>query len=67
MTDEEKNEFYKHITHDWTEPTNRLLYKVEGAQEFTALMFIQSQQPMDYNYPDRKWGLYLYVNQVFIM
>ena len=67
VSDEEYNEFYKHITHDWTEPADRLYYKAEGAQEFTALMFIPSQQPMDYNYRDSKWGLSLYVNRVFIM
>ena len=67
VSDEEYNEFYKHVTHDWTEPADRLYYKAEGAQEFTALMFLPSQQPMDYNYRDTKWGLSLYVNRVFIM
>ncbi|SMF39673.1 molecular chaperone HtpG [Pseudobacteriovorax antillogorgiicola] len=67
VSEEEYNEFYKHVTHDWSEPTERIYYKAEGAQEFTALMFIPSQQPFDYNYRDTKWGLSLYVNRVFIM
>lgn len=67
VTDEEYNEFYKHVTHDWNEPQDRIYYKAEGSQEFKALMFIPSKQPMDYNYRDTKWGLTLYVNRVFIM
>lgn len=67
VSDDEYNEFYKHVTHDWSNPADRLFYKAEGSQEFTALMFIPSQQPMDYNYRDTKWGLTLYVNRVFIM
>ncbi|NRA66295.1 MAG: molecular chaperone HtpG [Pseudobacteriovorax sp.] len=67
VKDEEYNEFYKHVTHDWTEPVERVFYKAEGSQEFRALMFIPSKQPMDYNYRDAKWGLSLYVNRVFIM
>lgn len=67
VSDEEYNEFYKHVTREWTEPADRLYYKAEGAQEFTALIFFPSQVPMDYNYRETKWGLTLYVNRVFIM
>lgn len=67
VTDDEYTEFYKHVTHDWTPPVDRIFYKAEGSQEFTALMFIPGQVPMDYNYRDTKWGLSLYVNRVFIM
>ncbi len=67
VTEDEYTEFYKHVTHDWVPPVDRIFYKAEGSQEFTALMFIPGQVPMDYNYRDTKWGLSLYVNRVFIM
>jgi molecular chaperone HtpG len=67
VKDEEYNEFYKHVSRDWSEPFERIHYRAEGSQEFTALMFIPGAVPFDYNYRDTKWGLSLYVNRVFIM
>ncbi|MCX6128332.1 MAG: molecular chaperone HtpG, partial [Proteobacteria bacterium] len=67
VKDEEYQEFYKHVSHDWGEPFDRIHYRAEGSQEFTALMFIPGAVPFDYNYRDSKWGLSLYVNRVFIM
>jgi molecular chaperone HtpG len=67
ISDDEYNEFYKHVGKDWTDPLDRLHYKAEGTQEFAALLFVPSQVPFDYNYRDSKWGLTLYVNRVFIM
>jgi molecular chaperone HtpG len=67
VKDEEYKEFYKHVSHDWSDPFERIHYRAEGSQEFTALMFVPSQVPFDYNYRDTKWGLSLYVNRVFIM
>ncbi len=67
VSEDEYKEFYKHVAHDWSDPFDRIHYRAEGSQEFTALMFIPSVVPMDYNYRDTKWGLSLYVNRVFIM
>ncbi len=67
VTDDEYSEFYKHVAHDWTEPLERIHYRAEGSQEFTALMFVPGTVPFDYNYRESKWGLSLYVNRVFIM
>lgn len=67
ISDEEYNEFYKHVGKDWADPLDRIHYRAEGAQEFAALVYIPSQKPFDYNYRESNWGLSLYVNRVFIM
>ena len=67
VTEEEYQEFYRHVGHDWNQPFDRIHYRAEGSQEFTALMFIPPSVPQDYYYRDTKWGLSLYINRVFIM
>ncbi len=67
ITDVEYQEFYKHISHDWKEPLTRIHYKAEGTQEFSALMYVPSTVPFDYNQRDTKYGFSLYVKRVFIM
>ena len=63
---EEYSEFYKHVSHDWTDPLKTIHYKAEGTLEFTSILFIPSQKPFNYDYRDRKIGLNLYVKRVFI-
>lgn len=63
---DEYNEFYRHLTHDWTDPLKTIHYKAEGAMEFAALLYLPSKRPMDYEYRERKIGLSLYVKRVFI-
>ena len=67
VSEEEYNDFYKHVSKDWNDPLSRVYYKAEGTQEFTSLLYIPKERPFDYNYRDTKWGLSLYVNRVFIM
>lgn len=67
VSDEDYEEFYRHVGHDWQKPFDRIHYRAEGSQEFTALMFIPGAVPQDYYYRDTKWGLSLYINRVFIM
>jgi len=67
VTDEEHEEFYKHISHDWNAPLARLHMKFEGTTEYTALLYIPSQAPFDLFSPDRKHGVHLYCKRVFIM
>jgi len=67
ITDAEYQEFYKHISRDWKEPLSRIHYKAEGSQEFSALMYVPSTLPYDYNQRDTKYGFNLYVKRVFIM
>ena len=48
--DEEYDEFYQHISHDWTPPLARLHVKLEGATEYSALLYIPSRPPFDFFY-----------------
>ncbi|QGM80348.1 molecular chaperone HtpG [Otariodibacter oris] len=67
ITDEEYKEFYKHISHDFSDPLLWSHNKVEGKQEYTSLLYIPSKAPWDMFNRDQKHGLKLYVQRVFIM
>ncbi len=67
ITETEYNEFYKHISHDFSDPAKVVHYKVEGVSEFTSLFYIPSIRPMDIFYKEYKIGLTLYVKRVKIM
>ena len=68
VTDEEYNEFYKHIAHDWTEPLLRIQAKIEGTLEYRVLLFVPARAPHDLYYPEsRERGVQLYIKRVFIM
>ncbi len=64
---DEYNEFYKHVAHDFTDPAKVIHYKAEGTSEFTALLYIPSNAPMDIFYKEFKIGPTLYVKRVQIM
>jgi len=63
---DEYDEFYKHLTHDWEAPFETIPFSGEGAVEFKALLFLPKKATMDLFMPDRKRGLSLYVRNVFI-
>ncbi|QSD37711.1 molecular chaperone HtpG [Pectobacterium brasiliense] len=67
VSDEEYNEFYKHISHDFTDPLSWSHNRVEGKQEYTSLLYIPARAPWDMWNRDHKHGLKLYVQRVFIM
>ena len=67
VTDEEHEEFYKHLAHDWNPPLARLHLKFEGTTEYNALLYIPSKAPFDLFQPERKHGIQLYSKRVFIM
>ncbi len=67
ISDEEYDEFYQHISHDWTPPLTRLHVKLEGATEYSALLYIPSRPPFDFFYREHKHGVQLYSKRVFIM
>ena len=67
VTDEEYDEFYRHISHDWTEPLHRIQAKIEGTMEYQLLLYIPSQRPMNMMWRDSHQGVHLYVKRVFIM
>jgi molecular chaperone HtpG len=63
----EYNEFYKHVSHDWTDPLETIHMKAEGVFEYEALLFIPSRAPFDLFMREGKRGVQLYVKRVFIM
>jgi molecular chaperone HtpG len=67
LTDQEYDEFYKHLAHDWNAPLDRLHFKMEGTTEYTGLLYIPSQAPFDIFQPDFQHGVRLYCKRVFIM
>lgn len=67
VSDEEYQEFYKHIGHAWDEPLEIIPMKAEGTFEYQALLFIPSHAPFDLFNHDTKVGVQLYVKRVFIM
>jgi molecular chaperone HtpG len=67
ITDAEYNEFYKHVSHDFTDPAKVIHYKAEGASEFTSLLYIPSMKPVDIYYKEYKIGPTLYVKRVKII
>ena len=67
ITTEEYNEFYKHVSHDFTDPARVIHYRAEGTTEFSALLYLPSKRPFDIFYQDYKIGPTLYVRRVQIM
>lgn len=67
ISDEEYAEFYKHVSHDFEEPLAHVHTRVEGTNEYTALLYIPKRAPFDLWDRDQKHGIKLYVRRVFIM
>jgi molecular chaperone HtpG len=67
ITDEEYNEFYKHVAHDFEVPLARIHNQVEGTNEYTTLLFIPGRAPFDLWDRNNRRGVKLYVRRVFIM
>ncbi|MBN1333761.1 MAG: molecular chaperone HtpG [Synergistales bacterium] len=67
VSNEEYNEFYRHITHDWTDPMHRFSFSMEGVTEFRGLLYIPSKAPSDLFFSQPEEGIHLYIKRVFIM
>jgi molecular chaperone HtpG len=67
VSEEEHNEFYQHISHDWNPPLAHLHMKLEGTTEYSALLYIPSKAPFDLFTHEQKHGIQLYSKRVFIM
>ena len=66
ITPEQYKDFYQNLTHNFDSPYLTLHYNAEGVICYTALLFIPQKAPFDLFQPDKKHGLNLYVNRVFI-
>ncbi|MBH25354.1 MAG: molecular chaperone HtpG [Myxococcales bacterium] len=67
ITEEQYQEFYQHLTHDWEPSLTHTHFKIEGTQQFTGLLFIPKRPPFDLFDRDQRGGVQLYVKRVFIM
>lgn len=67
VTDEEYQEFYKYISHDFADALMWIHNKVEGNLEYNSLLYIPQNKPFDFWNRDKDYGLSLYVRRVFIM
>ena len=67
ITQEEYNEFYKHIAHDFSDPAKVIHFKAEGTSEFSALLYIPSVTPFNIYFKEYKIGPALYIKRVQIM
>jgi molecular chaperone HtpG len=67
IKDDDYREFYRHITHDFSDPLAWAHNRVEGAKEYTSLLYIPERAPYDLWHRDAARGLKLYVRRVFIL
>ncbi len=67
ITDEQYQEFYKHVGHDFDDPLAWTHARVEGRQEYTQLLYIPAHAPFDMWDRHARHGIKLYVRRVFIM
>ncbi|MBO0779171.1 MAG: molecular chaperone HtpG [Ktedonobacteraceae bacterium] len=67
ISEEQYNEFYKHVAHDFTDPLAYVHSRMEGTHEYTLLLYIPSQAPFDLWTREYHHGVKLYVRRVFIM
>ncbi|TWT22333.1 molecular chaperone HtpG [Luteimonas marina] len=67
--DEEYQNFYKSLGHDFNDAAAWTHNRVEGSQSFTTLLYLPSQPPFDLMMGgrDERKGLKLYIKRVFIM
>ncbi len=67
ISQEQYDEFYKHVSHDYEAPLAHIHAKVEGKQEYTELLYVPARAPFDLWDREQHHGIKLYVRRVFIM
>jgi len=67
VTEEEYDEFYRHVSHDWQKPLARLYFSAEGTVNFKGLIFFPSTAPFSMIMGEKDSGIHLYIKRVFIM
>lgn len=66
VTEEQYQEFYRHVAHSPEKPWAVLHNKAEGTVEYTNLLYIPGIKPFDLFHPERRRRVKLYVKRVFI-
>jgi molecular chaperone HtpG len=67
LKDEDYQQFYQHLAHDFEAPLAWAHHKVEGTLEYTSLLYIPARAPFDLWDREQARGVQLYVKRVFIM
>jgi molecular chaperone HtpG len=67
VTQEQYDEFYKHLSHDWEPPLTQRHFHIEGTQMFVGLLFVPRRPPFDLFDPNERHGVRLHVKRVFVM
>lgn len=67
ITEDQYQEFYKHVGHDFEDPLAWSHARVEGRQEYTQLLYVPQRAPFDLWDRNARHGIKLYVRRVFIM
>ena len=67
ISQEQYDDFYKQISHDFEAPLAHTHNRVEGSTEYTQLLYIPGKAPMDLYNREKTAGIKLYVKRVFIM
>ena len=67
ISDEQYQEFYKHVAHDFETPLAWTHNRVEGRHEYTQLLYLPAHAPFDLWDRTHRHGVKLYVRRVFIM
>jgi len=80
ITDEQYDEFYRHLTRAGAAgtadaaggegketPVARTHFKVEGTQEFVGLLYVPREQPFELRFGMKHRGVRLYVKRVLVM
>jgi molecular chaperone HtpG len=67
VSEDEYNEFYKHVAHDSEAPLAWSHNRVEGKQEYISLLYLPARAPFDLYDREHRHGIKLYVRRVFIM
>lgn len=69
ISDEDYQNFYKALGHDFNDAAAWTHNRVEGSQSFTTLLYLPSQPPFDLMMGgrDERKGLKLYIKRVFVM
>ena len=68
LKDEDYQNFYKSLSHDFNDALTWTHNRVEGNQNFTSLLYVPAKAPFDFmNGREERKGLKLYIRRVFIM
>ncbi|MBK7011297.1 MAG: molecular chaperone HtpG [Xanthomonadales bacterium] len=68
LADTDYQNFYKSLSHDFSDALAWTHNRVEGNQNFTSLLFVPAKAPFDFmNGREERKGLKLYIRRVFIM